>query len=910
MRLRNRSLTQKLITILADAEVQGTKLVFLNGSPSMGAEDAIEEFLSTVQGVVSARASSDNLESAVNQWIDWILNRSGINRKLIMAELERRGIPHPFDGNRISLFRELVVALGPHIPIVLVLSPGYDFRDTEGLERLFSPIWGYPIMVVLTGCGAVPTSSRWISLDLKPIGLDEIWQSLLEFTGREQDPEFVKWLYNESGGVPLLIRQMLDVLMEQGILSKGQLVTDYRDADLSGIVEYHRRMIQSMKLSDDLLKFMSCIKSAPESLLAQLSGKGNILRLKCAGVIAVYGREVRIAGKILDRAIRSIYGDTDCEELVRELQVRAGLSKHLVKASDNQLKVTQRLSDVNSLNETIPPETVTKFKAADRLIHDGHLTEAIRILRGIFDASDSAVVRTIAAINMSHILFAMGEIEDSKRYLQESLKNARSAGINSFPEMARALGITLYAFEGYTDRMFKEMWSLLSAGGSEEVMKNVSSHYADVLFFRGLYDMRLSILNRAKAESEEDRGVIMAHIAETLIEMGRYQEAAKWVRRAKPVIGSVPLWSPVVKRLEAQLTLARGALSDADALIDNAIELYRRMNAIIGLIKSIAIKGEILMRMGRLSEGLRKISDAKGHVSSRGYILLLPYVLERAMRGLAHSDAEPQRFREEMFAYLSILDKLNARPRAFWFIQTLPERHRKELASILSEGRAGFVWIKVLGPFKIITPSNDVLVKIGSNKARQLLLTLALAEAGYINTSAASLALMLWPDMPPDRQIHNIHWLFTHIRKTLGINIFRKTGDQYRFDPNVVKTDVAEFMERIKKGDLEMQRGHRIEAIKDYEKALELVEGQPFVDVAFEALEPMLRYIENRITETYIHVANYYIDIFRPEKAIDYACLGLVVQPYSIELKELLVRAYNALGEKSLAEQEKMQWLY
>ncbi len=906
----DRSLTQKLTAILADAEVQGTKLVFLNGPPSMGAEDAIEELLSAVQGVVSARASSDNLEGVVSQWIDWILNRSGINRKLLMAELERRGISYPFDCDRVSLFRKLVMTLGPHIPIVLVLSPGYDFRDIKGLESLFSPIWGYPIMVILTGCGAVPPSSRWIPLDLKPMSPDEIWQTLLKFTGREQDPQFVKWLYNESGGVPLIIRQIIDALIEQGILSKGQLVTEYRDADLSYIVDYHRSIIQSMELWSELLKVIGCIKSASENLLIELFGKEEVDRLKCAGIVVRHGHEMRIAGEILLRVISSIYGDTDCDRLIRKLKMRSGFSNHVTGDSETQHNVTQRLSDIGSFAETVSHETIKKFEEASSLIHDAHLTEALEILKGIFDASDSAIVRTIAAINMSHILFAMGEIEDSKQYFQESLKNARYAGINSFPEMARSLGITLYAFEGYTDRMFREMWSLLSTGGSEEVMKNVSSHYSDVLFFRGLYDMRLSILNRTKVESEEDRGVAMAHIAETMIEMSRYQEAARWIRRAEPVIGSIPLWSPVIKRLKAQLSLARGALPNAYTLIDNAIELYSRMNAIIGLIKSFAIKGEILMRMGNLSEGVKEIERAKESISSRGYILLLPYVLERAMRGLAYSDMDTMRFQEEMIAYLSIIDKLNARPRAFWFIQTLPEQHRRELASILSEDRAGFVWIKVLGPFKIITPSNDVLVKIGSNKARQLLLTLALADVGYINTSAASLALMLWPDMPPDRQIHNIHWLFTHIRKTLGMNIFRKKGDQYRFDSDVVKTDVAEFMGHIKKGELAMQNGHRIEAIRNYEKALKLVEGQPFVDVAFEALEPMLRYIENRITETYIHVANHYIDIFMPEKAIDYACLGLVVQPYSIELRELLVRAYKALGEKSLAEQENIQRLH
>ncbi len=879
-----------LNSIFADAEVSGVRSVILDGGVHAGVHQLVHEFLRTMPEVIRGIAVAGSGRNFIEQWQNSILQTPDLNRIQLSQKLRQSStVPSSGWSGGIWEFLSLVRTLSRHVPLILVIE---DIRSREPLDFINDfqhELTGLPVMIVASGCSLPLPSPEWIKLEINPMSVSEIDSFLRKLTHRQQLPEFVDWLHSWSGGVQKFVIDILSTLSQRGFLRTGELITDYEQMDMENLIVQLSSSFES--LSPELLELLTAVSCAGQfdvNTLRSVYSEKALRKLACLNLITVQGTSVSASGKLVTQAVSRM--GVRCKKGIKMPEI----------VPDKEVSQPQNKPPIGEAGKLL--------SEARKACKNGDFGKATRLYAGVIAASQpGSVEHFMAALGLSRLALATGDLEKSNRYLAEALRSARLAGKEDYTRMAKALKLTLSDFEGYKLDMWGSLWSGFSEG-HEGMAKTIRSLYSDVLFYRGLYEMRLMILQKERPTTDEERALRDANIAETLIEMFEIAEASPWLERAARFLLAIPMWRPVIERLNAQMALIKGKTDEASSWINSALQHYNEMSAIIGILKSTAIKGELLLKQGKV-EGFESIKQAFELARSKGYRLLLPYILERGIRGTETISSGREQF-EMVENYTRLLQELDALPRASWFLRslTVPEVRQNLLNyPAICPVNNELIRLKLLGPFKIILPGSGVLMKIGSNKARQLLATVALSEIGHINTSTTHLATMLWPDMPPSRQIHNIHWLLTHIRKTLGTDVFKKDADQYRLRSDRIAADVIQFKKLIDTAEEHENAGRRVEAMKHYTRAISIVEGQPFSDVVYDAIEPLVQYIDRKIVEAYVKTARYYIDSFKPAKAIDVAAPGLIVEPFSIELREVLIEAYRALGESLLADRERQK---
>lgn len=109
-----------------------------------------------------------------------------------------------------------------------------------------------------------------------------------------------------------------------------------------------------------------------------------------------------------------------------------------------------------------------------------------------------------------------------------------------------------------------------------------------------------------------------------------------------------------------------------------------------------------------------------------------------------------------------------------------------------------------LRTFGGLTLEQDGTPCTGAATQRRRLALLALLAAGpEIGTSRDRLAAFLWPDADPARTRHSLDDALSALRRDLGASLFLGVAT-LRLNPEVLKSDVAERADALRRGDLEL----------------------------------------------------------------------------------------------------------
>ena len=873
----------------------------------------------------------------------------------------------------LNTFTKIAELIADRVPLLLFAEDVDSKERMDEVVSVWQRLWGLPVMLVVTAKTEPRHISGWEAIHLNPFSHAELNDLVTHFVGREQVPDFIDWLWHKSGGFPDKALKLLRFLVNADVMDEHALFVNYEQMDLSELVSECGSEIQGLGDDEmELLRLASCVDSIPLKAVKTLFPDVDLNSLKAKGLVRTERNRLRMATGLLADFIRSnIEISGCCDDTIRTYikRLEPHQAVHLLlqvnslnedekeflerqldsdwmhddpalqKAIRQKLQIKEDEADfgkwlwqqLDSSREFENVEKVVVRQALDELKRSvllrnekfkeklleatllckkGQLEDSLKCMLEIYNSSPLGSEEWIvSAIEIGRLAYAIGDMEMSNKFLLEALREVRKIGHPTLTVKALSLELVLHGTKGMVSKMSSVLWSAMSMS---ETRRNdvllLMRQYVDMLFFIGLYSLELNILDRVPLNSDEDVALKEFYIAETLIEMGQAELAVPRFREGWHLLRHIPLWRPVGERLKALISMEFGDMDEAMQMIEQAFQHYSEMKAIIGLIKSYAIRGEILLRQGE-QRGFLEIKEAISLAKSKNYNLMLPYIFERGIRGLAFygKDSADSNMGSLIKQYVEAVRAIGAEARISWFLNTLPDRKLREaIRTALSRSNEpqSLVRLKLLGPFKVILPSLDILMHIGSVKAKQVLATIAISPIARINTGAHALANMLWPDMAPSRQIHNIHWILTHIRKTLGQNIFRKEGDQYRLNDDFVWIDLLNFKRLVDEGSNYERLGRTAAAISKYESALKLVEGEPMADVVYESIEPFVQYIRRLIIECYTKVADYYLQAFDPHKAIRYASLGLMIEPLSERLKSVMLDAYIALGDNQVAQKE------
>ncbi len=869
--------------------------IVITGPPGMGKRSLVDWLLAQVPpSYLWARADTRVRETLPEQWLHGLQVQLGAGA--------RRWVPQP--SSKSPEFEEKIRALSRQAPVVLAaegpLSPPRARQLAQWAERLR----GYPILWVVA-TPVLPESLRWWShLPLRPLRFQDLHRWLYERTRTSQTPEFLAWLWKLSGGIPAQIQALLDLLEWQGQTLEPGIVLDPRGVDLSLLLQRERERWQLLPPSlQRLLQALSLVPSAPrEALQAFPEAETQVHRLFQEGFLVEDRGQVRVASGLLRQTLKESLSSEEQQELLRLLGIPSEPEEEthgflpLVQEVESHLR-NGRIQQAERVVDQAPlAEPERRFLQARILVAQAQVDSAFQTLLEVYrEAPEGSCLRARASMAISHLCFSMGNLAQSHHFLEEALFHAQACGDRETLILTQSLQSALHGTEGNLQEAEEAWWNALAHLAPES--SRVPLDHLNLLFFRGQYLVQYQALKQLRPRNREEWALNRLNMAETLLEMGQREQAHLYLEEGWAEAQGYPLWQPVGERLWAQWWALEGQVDRALAWVDRAILHYSGMKALIGLAKSFALRAEIRFRQGT-PLGTEDLELALSQASQRRYLIMTPYLLERGLRGLAWMKRPPRGLMESLLArYRQAIQQFQATDRVSWFLKTLPAESplRRRLTSLLHPGSTSGtrIQIKTLGTFRVVFPNLEVLVHTGSVKAKQLLATLALAPVQRWTTTAHFLAQALWPDLPPDRQIHNLHWTFSHLRKLLGKHAFLRQNDQYLLNPQHLEVDLWHFLHELQQAEAEDQRGAHALAVGKYQQALSLVEGPPFYDVEYPLLESAVRHLRYRVLQAFARVARFYLESFRPEQALLIASQGLQVDPEDPELQHLLQLAHG-----------------
>jgi LuxR family transcriptional regulator, maltose regulon positive regulatory protein len=160
--------------------------------------------------------------------------------------------------------------------------------------------------------------------------------------------------------------------------------------------------------------------------------------------------------------------------------------------------------------------------------------------------------------------------------------------------------------------------------------------------------------------------------------------------------------------------------------------------------------------------------------------------------------------------------------------------------------------VQLLGSFLVLRDGQLIGVKSRKiDPARQLLALLVLNPNGLPDEQIAE---QMWPEMTPERALHNLQVSAWALRKDLGarpaVRLYAKT---YQLNPSMaIEADVQEFDEALARG-----RGATGEQlIQSLSRATELYKGALLADVGWHWVEPVRAEYRQRFVTAALSLAD------------------------------------------------------
>jgi DNA-binding SARP family transcriptional activator len=171
-----------------------------------------------------------------------------------------------------------------------------------------------------------------------------------------------------------------------------------------------------------------------------------------------------------------------------------------------------------------------------------------------------------------------------------------------------------------------------------------------------------------------------------------------------------------------------------------------------------------------------------------------------------------------------------------------------------------------------------------------------------------------WPDHEPNAARNNLNVAIYTLRQALRRGAADRStiifhDESYLLNPELgTWLDVEEFRDRARAGRGAMLRGHLDDAVREYETAVELYQGDLLEDDIYEAWTEQPRLA---LHDSYVDALNF-LSGYYAESGQDAACVGycrrlLAVEPADEAIHRRLMRAYARQNQRYLAIRQYQQ---
>ena len=171
-----------------------------------------------------------------------------------------------------------------------------------------------------------------------------------------------------------------------------------------------------------------------------------------------------------------------------------------------------------------------------------------------------------------------------------------------------------------------------------------------------------------------------------------------------------------------------------------------------------------------------------------------------------------------------------------------------------------------------------------------------------------------WPDHEPSAARNNLNVAIYTLRQALRRGLGERStilfrDESYALNPELgVWLDVDEFRRRARAGRWAMRRGHMADAVREYETAVELYQGDLLEEDVYEAWTEQPR---RELRQAYVDALNFLAG-HAFEAGQDAACVGhcrklLAVEPADEATHRRLMRAYARQNQRYLAIRQYQQ---
>lgn len=188
--------------------------------------------------------------------------------------------------------------------------------------------------------------------------------------------------------------------------------------------------------------------------------------------------------------------------------------------------------------------------------------------------------------------------------------------------------------------------------------------------------------------------------------------------------------------------------------------------------------------------------------------------------------------------------------------------------------------------------------EIGSRKARTLLAVLLLARGVPVGTDR--LAEVLWGQAPPERPADQLGVLISRLRRVLGPDAVRRTGQGYA--AGLAPADLVEFEVRAADAQTRLVAGELGAALSAARAALALADAGPLLGAdTGDWLAPERDALARRLAAVRVVVATGALALGDPLAAVAAAEQALDHDPYDELALRALLRAHAAAGRPAAA---------
>ena len=171
-----------------------------------------------------------------------------------------------------------------------------------------------------------------------------------------------------------------------------------------------------------------------------------------------------------------------------------------------------------------------------------------------------------------------------------------------------------------------------------------------------------------------------------------------------------------------------------------------------------------------------------------------------------------------------------------------------------------------------------------------------------------------WPDHEPSAARNNLNVAIYTLRQALrGAAAERSTilfhDESYTLHPDLgVWLDVDEFRHRTAAGRRAMRRGHLEEAVREYETAVELYQGDLLEEDIYEAwTEQPRRALRETTVDALNFLSGYYYEAGRDAACVGYCRKLLLMEPADEAIHRRLMHAYARQNQRYLAIRQYQQ---